>query len=384
MIAAAYYKGFAVSIGTKKIAKLKEHRAKHDKKKSAHKPAPEHIVDKHGPADKHVDKHAAKLESLLSDGQAAGKLNAQATKEASDQRTAINYASIIWIVMLHIGALAAPFYFSWQGLLVMLFMHWVTGCVGVTLGFHRLLTHSSFQTWKPVRYFLATVGGFAGEGDVIEWVANHRQHHAHSDQEHDPHSPHDGSWWSHMWWLCWTFPSDAQVRHHKRWAPDLVKDRGMVWVGRMFLPSQFILGGLIMAAGYGVGLLSGVNPWFMATSFVVWGVFVRMVAVLHTTWFVNSASHMWGYRNYETTDDSRNNWWVAIIAYGEGWHNNHHAWPRMAPHGHRWWEFDLTFRIIRLMQWTGLAWNVVDYQRKGTKVDLTTAPKDGHMDKVAA
>ncbi|QDU30751.1 Fatty acid desaturase [Anatilimnocola aggregata] len=375
---AAHYKGTTVSVGTKSsVQKLKARRAKNDKKKAAHLAEPKHPKS-------HVtaETHAAKLESLLSDGQHAGKVNQSETNKAADERTAINYASIIWIVLLHVGALAAPFYFTWEGLGLMLFMHWVTGCVGVTLGFHRLLTHSSFQTWKPVRYFLATVGGFAGEGDVIEWVANHRQHHAHSDQEHDPHSPRDGSWWSHMWWLCWTFPSEAQVRHHKRWAPDLVKDRGMVWVGRMFLPSQFILGGLFMAAGYGVGLLTKTDPWFMATSFVVWGVFVRMVAVLHTTWFVNSASHIWGYRNYETTDDSKNNWWVAIIAYGEGWHNNHHAWPRMAPHGHRWWEFDVTFRIIRLMQWTGLAWNVVDYKRKSEKVDLKAAPADGKVDKV--
>lgn len=321
---------------------------------------------------------SAKLESLLSDGQHAGQVNLAATKKEAEERTAINWGSIIWIALLHLGCLAAPFYFTWEGLGLMVFLHWVTGCLGITLGFHRLLTHSSFQTWKPMRYLLATIGGFAGEGDVIEWVANHRQHHAHSDQEGDPHSPHDGTWWSHMWWLCWTFPSEAQHRHQKRWAPDLVKDRGMVWVGRMFLPSQFLLGGAIMATGYALG------GWPMAISFLVWGVFVRMVAVLHVTWFVNSASHIWGYRNYETTDDSKNNWWVAILAYGEGWHNNHHAWPRMAPHGHRWWEFDLTFRIIRLMQWTGLAWNVVDYQRKGTKVDLKAAPKDGHLDKVVA
>jgi fatty-acid desaturase len=374
-----------VSVGTRSD-QLKARRAKQDKKKQAHKEPKSHVTT-HKPAEHHKHDHNDKdalLESLLSDGQKAGEINATATKREHEERTAVNWASIIWIVGLHLGCIAAPFYFSWEGLALMLFMHWVTGCVGVTLGFHRLLTHSSFQTWKPVRYFLATVGGFAGEGDVIEWVANHRQHHAHSDQEHDPHSPRDGSWWSHMWWLCWTFPSEAQARHHKRWAPDLVKDRGMVWVGRMFLPSQFLLGGVIMAAGYGLGLLEGVNPWYMAISFVVWGVFVRMVAVLHTTWFVNSASHIWGYRNYETTDDSKNNWWVAIIAYGEGWHNNHHAWPRMAPHGHRWWEFDVTYCIIRLMRWSGLAWNVVDYQRKGTKVDLTAAPKDGHMDKVAA
>lgn len=319
-----------------------------------------------------------KLESLLSDGQHAGKVNLAATKKEADERTAINWSAIIWIGLLHLGCLAAPFYFTWQGLVLMLFLHWFTGCLGVTLGFHRLLTHSSFQTWKPIRYLLALIGGFAGEGDVIEWVANHRQHHAHSDQEGDPHTPHDGSWWAHMWWLCWTFPHDAQVRHQKRWAPDLMKDPGMIWIGRLFLPSQIALGLAILGAGYALG------GWPMAISFLVWGVFVRMVAVLHVTWFVNSASHMWGYRNYETTDDSRNNWWVAILAYGEGWHNNHHAWPRMAPHGHRWWEFDLTYCIIRLMQWTGLAWNVVDYQRKGAKVDLKAAPKDGHLDKVTA
>ncbi len=374
-----------MSVGSKSSnPNLKARRAKHDKSRVAKKGAAHKQPKSHAPAAGHLSVHnaadqdAERLESLLSDGQLAGKVIEDATKQEAQQRTAINYASIIWIAMLHIGALAAPFYFTWEGLGLMLFMHWVTGCVGVTLGFHRLLTHSSFQTWKPVRYFLATVGGFAGEGDVIEWVANHRQHHAHSDQEGDPHTPNDGSWWSHMWWLCFTFTPAAQVRHHKRWAPDLVKDRGMVWVGRMFLPSQFILGGLFMYAGY---LLGG---WPMAASFLVWGVFVRMVSVLHTTWFVNSASHIWGYRNYETTDLSKNNWWVAIIAYGEGWHNNHHAWPRMAPHGHRWWEFDLTFRIIRLMQWTGLAWNVVDYKRKGNKVDLKSAPADGNVDKVAA
>jgi stearoyl-CoA desaturase (delta-9 desaturase) len=110
----------------------------------------------------------------------------------------------------------------------------------------------------------------------------------------------------------------------------------------------------------------------MATSLVVWGVFVRLVFVLHSTWLVNSASHMWGYRNYETTDDSRNNWWVALLTYGEGWHNNHHAYPRMALHGHRWWELDLTFRTIRLMQRLGLAWDVVDYKRGGAARESST------------
>ena len=128
-----------------------------------------------------------------------------------------------------------------------------------------------------------------------------------------------------------------------------------------FLPSHFVMAGVLYAAGYAY------DGNYMAWSFLVWGLFVRLIFVLHSTWFVNSASHMWGYRNYETTDDSRNNWWVAIIAYGEGWHNNHHAYPRMAPHGHKWWEIDTTFMAIRALQAVGLAWDVVDYKRHAEK-----------------
>jgi stearoyl-CoA desaturase (delta-9 desaturase) len=121
------------------------------------------------------------------------------------------------------------------------------------------------------------------------------------------------------------------------------------------------MAGVLVAAGWLYG------GWWMAASFLVWGLFVRLVFVLHSTWFVNSASHMWGYRNYQTTDDSRNNWWVALLTYGEGWHNNHHAHQRSAAHGHRWWEIDVTFATIRLMQWCGLAWDVVDYKRRSEK-----------------
>lgn len=123
---------------------------------------------------------------------------------------------------------------------------------------------------------------------------------------------------------------------------------------RYFLPIHLVVGGLITLAGYAIGGTPLALSWF------VWVVCVRMVAVLHVTWFVNSASHIWGYKNYETRDDSRNLWWVAVLAYGEGWHNNHHALPRLAQHGHKWWEFDLTYQFIRLLRWTGLAKNVVD------------------------
>ena len=271
---------------------------------------------------------------------------------------AVNWIAGGWLIALHIGALAAPFFFTWEGLALAVFFHWLTGSIGICLGFHRLLTHAGFRTYKPVKWLLALIGGWAGEGPSTCWVAHHRQHHALSDQEGDPHSPLDGAWWAHMNWLGWTRPSKEHAAHLQRWAPDLQRDKVLQFVDMMFLPSHFLLGAAMMGAGYALG------GWPMAMSFLVWGMFVRLVGVLHVTWFVNSASHMWGYRNYETTDESRNNWWVAIVAYGEGWHNNHHAYPRMAVHGHKWWEFDITYCSLRLMKLCGLAWDVVDYKSK--------------------
>jgi fatty-acid desaturase len=297
------------------------------------------------PAEHRADAHVAK--------------EVQRSHHADSPPRQPNWANIIWLVILHGGCLAAPFVFTWEAVALTVFLHWLTGGIGICLGFHRMLTHTSFQTYRPVRYAIAFLGGLAGEGSAIDWVANHRKHHALSDQDGDPHSPHDGPWWSHMFWLAWYRGDAYHQQHIKRWAPDLYKDKGMRWIGYLFLPSHFLMAGIIAAAGYAYG------GWFMAASLLVWGMFVRLVFVLHATWFVNSASHMWGYRNYETTDDSRNNWWVALITYGEGWHNNHHAYPRMAPHGHRWWEIDTTYMVIRAMRAVGLAWNVVDYKRGG-------------------
>jgi fatty-acid desaturase len=273
-------------------------------------------------------------------------------------RELVNWPVVAWLVILHTGALAAPWFFTWQAVILTLVLHWVTGGIGICLGFHRLLTHGSFQTYRPIKWLLCVIGGLAGEGGAIDWVANHRKHHAHSDQEGDPHSPQDGPWWSHMFWLAFMQKAKAHQEHIERWSPDLLKDPVVRWISALFLPSHFPLAILLGVIGYSIG------GWMMAGSYVVYGMFVRLVFVLHSTWFVNSASHMWGYKNYETTDDSRNNWWVALLTYGEGWHNNHHAYPRMAPHGHRWWEFDMTFSTIRLMQACGLAWNVVDYKSK--------------------
>lgn len=263
---------------------------------------------------------------------------------------------VFWIAGLHVGALAAPFTFSWQGVLVMAFLMWLSGGIGICLGYHRLFTHRSFSTYRPVRWLIALCGTLAGEGSAIHWVANHRKHHALSDQVGDPHSPRDGAWWSHMFWFMPLLKGKPYEDYNRRWAPDLTKDPVMRFLDRTFILWHFIVGGILFGIGYALG---GSR---LAWSFVAWGMFLRLVLVLHATWFVNSATHMWGYRNYETTDDSRNLWWVALLTYGEGWHNNHHAYPRMASYGHRWWELDVTFLTIRLMERLGLAWDVVEDQ----------------------
>ena len=270
----------------------------------------------------------------------------------------INWPITGWLVFLHLGALAAPFFFSWQGLVLAVVLHWVTGGLGVCLGYHRLFTHGSFSTYRPVRWLLGLLGVLSGEGAVGDWVANHRKHHALSDKEGDPHSPHDGAFWSHALWIVPQMTQQDYESHTHRWAPDVARDRVLMWIGRLQLPLHFVFGIGLLAIGWACG------GWVLGASLLAWGLFARLIFVLHSTWLVNSASHMWGYTNYEAGDDSRNNWLVALLTYGEGWHNNHHAYPRMANHGHRWWEFDLTFRTIRLMQRLGLAWNVVDYKHK--------------------
>jgi fatty-acid desaturase len=274
------------------------------------------------------------------------------------RRTGLDWRNVFWVSFLHLGILAAPRTFTWPGLLLMFGLHWLTGGIGICLGYHRLFTHRSFATYRPLRWLIAWLGGLSGEGGVIHWVANHRKHHAYSDRAGDPHSPMDGAWWSHVFWMMQAMTRAECDAHNQRWAPDLTRDRVLKFVDRTFLLWNILLAATLFAVGYAW------SGWGLACSFVVWGMFVRLTAVFHTTWLVNSATHMWGYRNYATQDNSRNLWWVALVSYGEGWHNNHHAHPRMARCGHRWWEFDLTFQTIRLLRLLGLTWNVVDGRSK--------------------
>ncbi len=279
----------------------------------------------------------------------------------------LSYWAIGWLALAHLACLAAPFTFTWTGLIVMVVLHWMAGSLGICLGYHRMLTHSGMKTYPWVRYTFATLGTLAGEGTPMDWVADHRKHHAHSDQEGDPHSPHDGSWWSHMFWLAFHTHNGDRKNYLLHWVPDLYRERGMRILDAMFLPLNLAVGAALYGAGYYFG---GTE---LANSLFIWGFCLRLVLVLHATWMVNSASHIWGYKNYETTDDSRNNWFVAIIAYGEGWHNNHHAAPRMAKHGHKWWGFDITWMAIKTLRKLGLVWDVVDYKNAAEKRAMAEA-----------
>ena len=246
-----------------------------------------------------------------------------------------------WIVFMHVGAIAGFFTFSWKALAVCLFLWWLTGGIGICMGYHRYFTHRSFTTSKPVEYFLAVMGCLAGEAGPISWVAAHRCHHTYSDTDKDPHSPLKGFWWAHFTWLFGREKFLADFDSYKRFAPDMAKDRFLV-----FLDEFHMLPAAVLAV-----ILYLVGGW----PYVVWGMFVRSVIVYHSTWFVNSASHVWGYRTFQTNEMSRNNWWVALLSFGEGWHNNHHAFQRSARHGMRWWEVDLTYRAIQLLWALGLA-----------------------------
>ena len=210
----------------------------------------------------------------------------------------VNWPIVIWISVVHVLALAAPFFFTWPALVTCVFLAFMTGSFGVCMGYHRLLTHKSFQTYRPIKWLLALLGGLSGEGSALTWVAQHRKHHAFSDHEGDPHSPRDGHWWSHMLWFMPNFGKTWHRELLQRYAPDILKDRVMVALHYLFLPSHFICAAMLFVLGYFGPTSWGLGTAWAGWSMVIWGLGVRMVYVLHITWFVNSATHLWGYRNY--------------------------------------------------------------------------------------
>lgn len=253
----------------------------------------------------------------------------------------LNWPTIVVLVILHVGAIAALFMFSWANLAVTLFLLWFATGLGISMGYHRLHTHRSYQVPRALEYLFAVCGALTFEGGPIFWVATHRVHHQKSDRPGDPHSPREGAWWSHMVWMLVGEAKHSNTRLMAKYAPDLAKDRFYVWLDNYHWLPNIVLAVLLFAIG-GVPM-------------VLWGICLRVVIGLHATWLVNSATHMWGSRRFATHDDSRNLWWVALITFGEGWHNNHHAHPTSARHGLAWYEFDPSWLQIRLLKRFGIA-----------------------------
>ena len=269
----------------------------------------------------------------------SGQENNDIFESRESQR--LNWPTTIVMALFHLGAIAALFTFNWRAFAVALFLYWVATGLGISMGYHRLLTHRSYKVPVALEYFFAACGTLTLEGGPISWVATHRVHHQKSDQPGDPHSPRDGAWWAHVGWILLGEANHNNTRLMSKYAPDLAKHRFYVWLNDYHWVPLAILGALLLSMG-GISLF-------------LWGIVVRVVFGLHTTWLVNSATHMWGRRRFNTRDDSRNNWWVALLTFGEGWHNNHHAHPTSARHGLAWYEFDPSWILLKALKRLGIA-----------------------------
>jgi fatty-acid desaturase len=251
-----------------------------------------------------------------------------------------NWIFVITFAIFHLAALAALFCFRWSALVAFATVWVLAQNIGIGMGYHRLLTHRGYSTPKWLEYSITTCGTLALQGGPIYWVGVHRMHHKHTDKEGDPHSPRDGKWWSHMGWIL-----NGSVHNKspelKRYTPDLARDSYYVWLSKYHWIPLTTVGITLFACG----------GW----SWLLWGAVLPATIGFHVTWMVNSVTHLWGTRRFSTSDDSRNNFWVALLTGGEGWHNNHHAYPVSARHGLAWYEIDANYYGIRLLEWLGLA-----------------------------
>jgi len=268
--------------------------------------------------------------------------------QASETQTAptslkINWTPLLWVLAMHVGAVAALVTLNWQNALVAFILYVLTGCFGITLTYHRLLAHRSFAVPKWLERTLATIASLAMQGGPIKWIAIHRMHHSHPDTDLDPHTSRRGFFYCHMGWTMVVNPQFDAPDKLRRFARDIHADAYYRWLDTttgQFLPQVVLAVALFFIGGW---------------SMVLAGICLRMVALYHATWCVNSATHFFGYRNYDVNDMSRNTWWVALMTFGEGWHNNHHAHQQYAEAGHKWWEFDPTMLVIRTLSACGLA-----------------------------
>jgi fatty-acid desaturase len=278
-----------------------------------------------------------------------------------------DWPAIIGLTVYHLLALLAllPWLFSWTGVALWAFGMYLYGTLGINLCYHRILTHRGLSVPKWLERTFVTLGVCCVEDTPGRWIAIHRLHHQHADQQRDPHSPRVTLLWGHMGWTVLKNSDTAELAIYERYARDVLKDpyyRALeehnLWLLWINLAQWLIY----LIGGFGAGWVMyhdltravqfGLSVW-------IWGVIVRTVVVWHITWSVNSLSHRWGYRTYDTNDNSRNNWFVAWLSNGEGWHNNHHADPTAAAHGHKWWEFDVTWMTVQLLERIGLAHDVL-------------------------
>lgn len=248
------------------------------------------------------------------------------------------------MAIFHVLAVVSLFFFSWQNLAVCLIVKWIAGSWGIGLGYHRLLTHRGFKAPRWLERFLAVCGTLALQSGPIAWVTTHRIHHAFTETDRDPHSPRNGSYWAHMGWIFRGTAQNQPETAVQRYSPDLVRDPVLRFLDKYYYVTPIVAGAILFAIG---GL-----------PMVLWGIFMRTVLAWHSTWLVNSATHLWGKRRFETRDDSRNNRLIAAITFGEGWHNNHHAYPRSARHGLAWHEIDPNWIQIRALEKLGLITDV--------------------------
>jgi fatty-acid desaturase len=255
--------------------------------------------------------------------------------------------------LVHLGGLLAPLYFSWSGLVLCLTLYALT-CLSITLGYHRLLTHRSYRAIRPLEIGLTALAGLACQGGPATWVAVHRLHHSHADRPGDPHGAHKGFWNAHMGWMLRRPPHKLDPALKQRFAPDILKDPALAFLDR----SHFLWAALSGLALFKLGGLS----WLL------WGGCMRLVLTYHATWLVNSAAHLFGYRSHATNDNSTNCWWVAWLTFGEGWHNNHHAFPASARHGLGPREWDASYALLKL--WEGWGW-VSELKAPPSRVTLT-------------
>lgn len=261
----------------------------------------------------------------------------------------VNWMTLVAMVIFHAGAIAGLFFLDWQRIAVAFVLYFLAIDVGIGMTYHRLLTHRGYQVPRWLEYLMTICATLALEGGPIFWVATHRVHHQLSDHEGDPHTPREGSWWAHAGWIFFGEALASDTNGLARYVPDLTKHRFYRWLSNYHWIPLAVSGVLLFTLGWYFGGPKN------AIGMVLVGGFLRVTVGLHVTWLTNSATHMWGSRRFKTKDDSTNNWWVALLTGGEGWHNNHHAHPVSARHGLKWYEFDLHYCGIWLLSKLGLA-----------------------------